>query len=860
MMLNNGPGIARIRGQLAQMTRCQPRVVPLGPATTSSRYLFSSFAKGGQNQQQLRLIRSLAPRYIYSLSNSFGARRSLTNTSSGTYAPSNFATDGLHATSAKFELLNSNRASSGHLSILDGSDHLPSLPVPNLGQTLERLKETIWPITMNSAEFAQALELIEAFAGSAGQKLDLLLRAKASQSKNWLTQDWWVQEAYLKSRAPLPINSNPAMIYPKLPFEVNNQRKLISTMAQLVSGVIDFKLALLQGYNPEAHGSEDEFRLNVNQCYNQYKHIFGSTRMPGDPIDEIHFKPLNDDLPDDGTLTGAMSNKFNLILSLRGHFYEVQLNNIDHEQERIETLQNVFSKIIDHSSLAASGSETESSEGSVLPGIGLLTADRRDNWSQSIKLLEPESVRAIREAHLMVCLDTIPDPQGAEDSFLHALLGNSSNNNNAPESTLSQQQQVDDDCQIEALSRQILHSDRTNVGNRWFDKSLQLILVSDGSLQRLLGAGINYEHSIAEATVVTKLIEYSYDKTIQQKNHADQQLANGKQQHTSSSEHTGTSARYRRLDLVGPHHFDEVAGLLGRVRRDFVSQLDQFDLAYFNYKQYGSNSIKSWRFSPDSWFQVALQFAYYKLHKRLGPCYESASTRQFAYGRTETIRSLTNDVAEFCREPGFDSLKSAIDQHKAYANAANEASAIDRVLLGYRLVFNELKANKWAWGLPTFDECGNDDSSGGGSSVTPSVAAETNNNGNRRLRFNSLERADSKQQVDLNDLFTEKELAILSAFFNNELIERSKKFALSTSQVSSIHPNICMSYGPLLADGYGCCYNISGQKIVAAITANSFNQSFSCEVDKLSESLSDSLDKMRHIVEAQQQRSKNNLN
>jgi carnitine O-acetyltransferase len=829
MLLYNRPALARATGSLAQFLRCQP-LVRFGDSNekpaqvlAATRYLFCS-ANNSEHAHQP----ALAPRPIYSISNSFGSKRNLTNTSAGTFAPSSFAADAQGA-SAKLEF-KSTTSSLAHLSILDDSDHLPSLPVPSLGQTLERLKETIWPITMNSAEFAQALELIEAFSGSAGQKLDLLLRAKASQVKNWLSHDWWIQEAYLKSRVPLVINSNPALVYPKLPYEVNSQRKLISTMAQLVSGVIDFKLALLHGYNPEARNSQEEFRLNPNLCYYQYKHIFGSTRMPGDPMDTIHFTPLNDDLPADAGTTGCLSNKFNLILSLRGRFYEIQLKHIDHEQDRIETLQNIFSKIIDHSMASSADSPSSS-----LAGVGVLTADHRDGWSKNIKLLDSESIRAIREAHLMVCLDTIPDQP--EDKFLNQLLVDNTN-------------QSTDDSQVGALSRQVLHSDRTNVGNRWFDKSLQLVLVTDANLQRFLGAGINYEHCIGEATILAKLVEYSYDKTVQQKNRADQLLAGGKQQ---QSEHSSTSARYRHLDLVNDTNRSEVEQQIGRVKRDFVSQIDQFDLTYFNYKKYGSNSIKSWRFSPDSWFQVGLQLAYYQLHKRLAPCYESASTRQFAYGRTETIRSLTKDVAEFCREPNYNTLKSAIVQHKAYANAAIEGSAIDRVLFGYRLIFNELKANKWAWGLPTFDDCQE-------ASLLSADGESTNNGRARRLRFNSLDRTNPKQQIDVNDLFTEKELDILGAFFNNELIERSRKFALSTSQVSSVHPSICCSYGPLLADGYGCCYNISGQQIVAAITANSSNQSFSCEVNKLSDSLADSLDKMRDIVEAQQQRSKSNLN
>lgn len=693
--------------------------------------------------------------------------------------------------------------------MFEDNEQLPSLHVPDLKATLETLKESISPVAMNSSEFVNTLQLIDEFARAAGPKLDLLLREKAHKTKNWLTQDgWWTSEIYLKSRKPLVINSNPSMIYPPLPFEVTNQLALVGTISQLISGIIDFRQALLHGYNPEATSTDNECRLDPNLCYGQYKHMFGSTRMPGEIVDRQSLTQQHLSSSSSSSATPDSSSPFTIVISHKGKYFEIQLTDIDNERGRIDQITGILDKII------AAGNEP----GGLHDGVGVLTTANRAVWAESIKLLDEGSVRAIEEAQFVVCIDTIQQEDehdadhhrgsnpAATPSFSSALLS-------APQAS---------EQHLAALGRQVLHGDSANVGNRWFDKAFQLIVVADSKAERLLGAGINYEHSFAEGTVITKMIEYSYDKTVAKNRESSQMNYFNKQQFSSQE-----PALFRQLRMYDESRAAELSDLLEDTKLDYQSQVDQFDLDYFQYKQYGSNAIKSWRFSPDSWFQVALQSAYFNAHRRLAPCYESASTRQFAQGRTETIRSLTKEVAQFCQDPRIETLAAAVKSHKAYASAANHGDAIDRALFGYKMTFNELRAGTWKWGLPA-------------SAVASS-----------RKLSEANDSSDGEQNFKLEDVFSEKEVNTIIALFNNELIRRSIRFALSTSQVSSVHPNIYMAYGPLSTDGYGCCYNITGQQIVAAITANSSNPAFSCDVHKLHESLANSMDKMRDLVEGQ---------
>ena len=47
--------------------------------------------------------------------------------------------------------------------------------------------------------------------------------------------------------------------------------------------------------------------------------------------------------------------------------------------------------------------------------------------------------------------------------------------------------------------------------------------------------------------------------------------------------------------------------------------------------------------SPDAYIQMALQLAWYKCRGEFTATYETALTRMFAKGRTETIRTFTSD-------------------------------------------------------------------------------------------------------------------------------------------------------------------------------------------------------------------------
>ena len=75
----------------------------------------------------------------------------------------------------------------------------------------------------------------------------------------------------------------------------------------------------------------------------------------------------------------------------------------------------------------------------------------------------------------------------------------------------------------------------------------------------------------------------------------------------------------------------------------FDTLIGQHDMEVLHYEGYGKDYIKAHKASPDAWVQMVKQLAFHKMFGRPGVCYESAQTRKFQLGRTEVIRSASNE-------------------------------------------------------------------------------------------------------------------------------------------------------------------------------------------------------------------------
>ncbi|GCB59944.1 hypothetical protein scyTo_0011028 [Scyliorhinus torazame] len=127
---------------------------------------------------------------------------------------------------------------------------------------------------------------------------------------------------------------------------------------------------------------------------------------------------------------------------------------------------------------------------------------------------------------------------------------------------------------------------------RWGDKSYNCLSFANGTF------GSNCDHSPYDAMVMVSLCYY-IDQTIK-----------------------SVEGKWKALDV---------------------------QIVSYAFTAFGKSLIKIKKLHPDIFVQLALQLAYYRCHGRPGCCYETATTRRFYHGRTETMRPCTVEAVEWCR-------------------------------------------------------------------------------------------------------------------------------------------------------------------------------------------------------------------
>ncbi|XP_036808419.1 carnitine O-acetyltransferase-like [Oncorhynchus mykiss] len=75
--------------------------------------------------------------------------------------------------------------------------------------------------------------------------------------------------------------------------------------------------------------------------------------------------------------------------------------------------------------------------------------------------------------------------------------------------------------------------------------------------------------------------------------------------------------------------------------------INDLDIHCFNFQRFGKELPKRHNLSPNSFIQVALQLGYYKVHNEVCASCDIASQRMFRGGRTDDIRSPTNQMLKF---------------------------------------------------------------------------------------------------------------------------------------------------------------------------------------------------------------------
>ncbi|XP_049280996.1 carnitine O-acetyltransferase-like [Anopheles funestus] len=578
-------------------------------------------------------------------------------------------------------------------------------PVPKLSDTMQKLVRSIEP-HVDANTLAGTKRAIEQFtvSGGIGQKLQALLEQRAAQKDNWLA-DWWLRSAYMEYRDPVIVYSSPGLVFPKANYKTTDEQLLYA--AKMVSAALAYKMLIDGGkIKPEMMG---KIPLDMSQ----YEKIFGTCRIPGKDRDSVQYNPRSR----------------HIVVACNNHYYRLPVftsaGGIASEGQILTELKKIVAK---------EGNNRASP-------LGILTANQRDSWASAYETLMADpinrsSVESIQQALFVLSIDReLPQKSGTDH--------------------------------IVTASDLLIHGGGSNAngGNRWYDKTIQLVVAPNGI------NGLTYEHSPAEGQPIAVMTDFLLEY-----------INNGKSLNTKDQVELKDGAVKLTLNVTPAlqSEIEQAANFVDKLAADI--QMD-----YVHFTDYGKGFIKTQRMSPDSYIQMAIQYAFYRLHHTPGAHYESAQNRMYVHGRTETIRSCSVESIAFARamlEPKQDgptkleAMKAAINAHKAYVSMAIQGQGVDRHLLGLKLTAKE----------------------------------------------NGL---------------TVPEL------FSDQGIQRSAHMRLSTSQVASRY-DAFMCYGPLTQDGYGCCYNPKEDDMWFGVSA--FRSNKETDLARFRVSLQEALREMYEVL------------
>ncbi|XP_020015570.2 palmitoyl thioesterase CPT1C isoform X1 [Castor canadensis] len=276
--------------------------------------------------------------------------------------------------------------------------------------------------------------------------------------------------------------------------------------------------------------------------------------------------------------------------------------------------------------------------------LAALTAAPRGMWAQvreSVKTRAAAALEAVEGAAFFVSLDSEPggltreDPAVSLDAYAHVLLAGRGH-------------------------------------DRWFDKSFTLIVFSNGKL------GLSVEHSWADCPISGHMWEFTLATECFQLGYSADGHCKGQPD--------PTLPQPQRLQWDLP---DQIHPSISLALRGAKTLSANIDCHVFPFSHFGKSFIRRCHLPSDSFIQMALQLAHFRDRGQFCLTYESAMTRLFLEGRTETVRSCTREACNFVKamedkektDPQCLALfRVAVDKHQALLKAAMSGQGVDRHL------------------------------------------------------------------------------------------------------------------------------------------------------------------------------------
>lgn len=352
---------------------------------------------------------------------------------------------------------------------------LPRLPIPELPQTCNRYLAAVKPICDDVASYERTVRICEEFQKEEGPRLHADLNAydKAHPETSYISAPWF--RMYLADRQPLPVNYNPLIMWKSDKLAAMNDQCARATNICVSAGRF-LKSLYSSQLAPEVFcmgkRSIDDplYRRTIGMLPAAFK-TYGSYAFKNYPLDVSQYKNLfyTTRIPRENTLDEIRqtTTKAKHILVIRnGEMYTLDVLNDIGDLEDPGVIYRRINYILQR---------PKSEE---MNPIGVMTAQNRNIWAKgrsylkSLSSVNAENFDRLESAMFCLCLD---------DSGI----------NQPPE----------DFQELVPLVRQFLYGNATN---RWFDKSLQVIVDGSGI------SAINFEHSWGDGVAVLRLFNEVY--------------------------------------------------------------------------------------------------------------------------------------------------------------------------------------------------------------------------------------------------------------------------------------------------------------------------------------------------------------
>ncbi len=489
---------------------------------------------------------------------------------------------------------------------------LPIVPIPNLQYSCQTFMEWCTPL-LTPEEKQETENAIDQLArpGGPGEKLHESLIEYARQPGVISWLDRFWDTRYLGRRDPIALNANFFFMFPNEPIGQ------IERAAKIIAQALHYKLELDDEKIPPS------LQRGKPLCMNQNKYLFSETRIPGDPQDTVQ-APYTKEYP-------GPSKAEHILVFHNGHLFKMNVIGPSGKPHNFSDLHEGLATIL-------SNSEARLDEQNC---IGHLTTKPRAEWAKVRQDLINHSndnqlaLDEIEQALFVICLDNI---------------------------TPKTDQEVTDN---------LLHGDSAN---RYFDKSLQFIILKNGS------AGINIEHCGLDGTTILNLVDTmaSYDPVEVLK--------------TSGAEQQGTpdiSQLKFTLD-------DSLKNEITNAAQGFKTLIDKNATLNFVFEDFGVDRIKTFGVSPDAFAQLSFQLAHYHTKGFIGATYESIATRQYENGRTEAMRVMTPEIFSFIeafsngksKEEKIAAVRTAAEKHVSRAKQCQKGQAPEQHLWELLNIYN----------------------------------------------------------------------------------------------------------------------------------------------------------------------------